>query len=56
MVVAQIATNRSHVNFTDPDAFVPERWLPNAPARYVNDIKEALNPFSTGPRNCIGKK
>ncbi|KAF2466013.1 cytochrome P450 [Lindgomyces ingoldianus] len=44
-------------NFTDPDAFIPERWLdePTSKARYSNDIKKAAQPFSTGPRGCIGR-
>ncbi|OQE24624.1 hypothetical protein PENSTE_c007G01022 [Penicillium steckii] len=36
--------------FEDPDSFLPERWL------NINDtgLKEALTPFSVGPRKCIG--
>jgi cytochrome P450 len=45
----------SHIHsFKDPDAFVPERFLGDA--RYVGDSAIALNPFSLGPRNSIGKK
>ncbi|KAL3295061.1 cytochrome P450 [Colletotrichum asianum] len=40
-------------NFTLPDSFIPERWLGDK--RFVNDNKDALQPFSFGPRNCIGK-
>ncbi|KAL1597328.1 hypothetical protein SLS60_008912, partial [Paraconiothyrium brasiliense] len=32
--VSQHATNHSPRNFVEPDAFVPERWLKNAPERY----------------------
>ncbi|KAM0278019.1 hypothetical protein ACHAQH_005388 [Verticillium albo-atrum] len=46
-------TYRSEFNFRDPDAFVPERWLDDA--RYSGDRKSVLQPFSAGPRNCIGK-
>lgn len=45
---------RSELNFKDPDSFVPERWLPNT--GYDSDRKEVLQPFSFGPRNCLGKK
>lgn len=45
---------RSPENFANPESFIPERWL-NDP-RFINDKKEALQPFSYGPRNCIGKK
>ncbi|KAL7907400.1 cytochrome P450 [Trichoderma velutinum] len=40
-------------NFTLPDSYIPERWLGDA--RFSSDPKEALQPFSFGPRNCIGK-
>jgi cytochrome P450 len=42
-------------NFADPEVFAPERFLPDPPAKYMNDNKEALQPFSVGPRNCLGK-
>ncbi|KAG4442095.1 hypothetical protein IFR05_002432 [Cadophora sp. M221] len=55
VAVAQLATYHSSTNFHDPERFAPERWLPNPPEEFSKDVKEALNPFSTGPRNCIGK-
>ncbi|KAK8102596.1 hypothetical protein PG984_015742, partial [Apiospora sp. TS-2023a] len=42
------------LNFRDPDAFVPERWLDEHPA-YRDDNRECLQPFSVGSRNCIGQ-
>jgi cytochrome P450 len=46
-------------NFHDPDAFHPERWLPesttNHSSQFYNDNRAALQPFSIGPRNCIGR-
>ncbi|KAF9634223.1 Cytochrome P450 [Lasiodiplodia theobromae] len=37
--------------FHDPFAFKPERWLdPNC-----TDVKEASQPFSLGPRGCLGR-
>ncbi|CAI6094821.1 unnamed protein product [Clonostachys chloroleuca] len=44
---------RSAGNFREPDSFIPERWL-NDPL-YASDVKSILQPFSYGPRNCIGK-
>jgi len=41
-------------NFKDPQKFIPERWLDDE--RFVNDKKAAFQPFSYGPRDCIGKK
>lgn len=47
------AACRSPLNFRDPESFVPERWLGDA--RYAKDRREASQPFSIGPRNCIGR-
>lgn len=45
--------------FHDPTSFIPERWLSAAiedPASpYHNDRRNAVLPFSTGPRSCPGK-
>lgn len=35
--------------------FIPERFLGEDP-RYANDCLSLMEPFSVGPRNCIGKK
>lgn len=41
-------------NFSLPGSFIPERWLGDP--RFVQDRKEGFQPFSFGPRNCLGKK
>ncbi|KAK8000961.1 trichothecene c-15 hydroxylase [Apiospora marii] len=38
---------------TEPENFAPERWLGDP--KYKNDRLDAVQPFSVGPRNCIGK-
>jgi cytochrome P450 len=43
-------TARDPSLFPDPDAFKPERWFKPTAA-----MKKNNNPFSIGPRNCIGK-
>lgn len=53
--VAHYAAYHSPSNFRNPDLFVPERWLPEGQQDYGSDNKEALNAFSYGPRNCLGK-
>ncbi|KAF4470804.1 cytochrome P450 [Fusarium albosuccineum] len=53
--IAQYAAYRSPHNFADPLDFVPERWLSSPPERYASDKKDVLQPFSFGPRNCLGK-
>ncbi|KAK8856047.1 hypothetical protein PGQ11_011959 [Apiospora arundinis] len=46
------ATYRSPSNFRNPDLFAPERWLDDPD--YADDNRDAHQPFSVGPRNCIG--
>ncbi|KAK3303817.1 cytochrome P450 [Chaetomium strumarium] len=51
------AMNHSSRNFTEPEKFIPERWLEDEYQGYHFDKSRhaALQPFSVGPRNCIGK-
>jgi cytochrome P450 len=49
------ASYRSSHNFHEPMTFAPERWLPDAPVQFANDNKAVFQPFSVGPRNCIGR-
>ncbi|KAK8242211.1 isotrichodermin C-15 hydroxylase [Phyllosticta capitalensis] len=53
--VSQYPAYHSSRNFAEPNSFVPERWLDDAPEKFKNDKKSVLMPFSNGPRNCIGK-
>ncbi|KAH8650038.1 putative P450 monooxygenase [Xylariales sp. PMI_506] len=54
---------RSAANFANPDTFAPERWLPLSGSGgegggdpiYEHDQRDAAQPFSLGPRNCIGR-
>lgn len=50
------AAYRYEQNFTRPEEFIPERWLPNAPAEFRDDKREVLQPFMVGPRGCLGKR
>jgi cytochrome P450 len=47
------AASHNPVNFRDPDSFIPERWIGD---KYSADHKKAMQPFSLGPRGCIGKQ
>ncbi|KAJ0412945.1 cytochrome P450 [Aspergillus carlsbadensis] len=38
--------------FPEPERFKPERWLGEARA----DLVEWWNPFSRGPRSCLGRQ
>lgn len=42
-------------NFAQPQRFCPERWLASERPEWAKgDHLEACQPFSIGPRNCIG--
>ncbi|GAB1313326.1 hypothetical protein MFIFM68171_03536 [Madurella fahalii] len=51
--VPQWASYQSERNFRDAQKFVPERWLGDP--KYAHDARGVLQPFSVGPRNCIGR-
>ncbi|KAB2109095.1 hypothetical protein AG0111_0g2556 [Alternaria gaisen] len=55
--VSIFAAFRSPDNFSNPLSFVPERWIPTDPLyeQYANDNRDVFQPFSFGPRNCIGR-
>ncbi|KAF8867033.1 putative cytochrome P450 monooxygenase [Acephala macrosclerotiorum] len=57
-VHAWTASN-SPSNFHLPQYFIPERWLLSATidtsSPFFNDHRAASQPFSLGPRNCLGK-
>lgn len=49
------AASHNPANFWDCDTFIPERWLDGAGGAFATDIKSGMQPFSLGPRGCIGK-
>ncbi|KAH8808674.1 toxin biosynthesis cytochrome P450 monooxygenase [Xylogone sp. PMI_703] len=51
--VNQYATYHTSKNFVEPNSFNPERFLDDP--RFASDNKDSLQPFSVGPRNCIGQ-
>lgn len=51
--VHHLATYRSKAFFHKPHEFRPERWLGSP--EFINDKLDAMEPFSVGPRNCLGK-
>ncbi|KAH7027270.1 cytochrome P450 [Microdochium trichocladiopsis] len=58
--VPQWSAYQSALNFHKPQSFVPERWLadvtsPGSTSPFANDKRDVMQPFSAGPRNCIGK-
>jgi cytochrome P450 len=59
VAVNQLAAYSSPINFHNVDSYVPERWLPevtnDATSPYYNDRRDVVQPFSVGPRNCIGR-
>lgn len=53
VAVHHMATYRSPDHFRNPDKFAPERWLGDP--EYDGDHRDALEPFQTGQRNCLGQ-
>lgn len=51
--VHHLSTYRDAGCFRRPYEFHPERWLGDP--EFKNDNLPALEPFSVGPRNCLGK-
>jgi cytochrome P450 len=52
--VSNYACFRNEKNFREPDEFIPERFLPTG--GFDTDNRSALQPFSYGPRNCMGRQ
>ena len=52
--VGQWAINHAPELWTDPMGYHPERFLGDP--KFAGDKLDAMQPFSIGPRNCIGKK
>ncbi|WP_049985558.1 cytochrome P450 [Halobellus rufus] len=52
VMLSQWATHRSERWYDDPEAFDPDRWLPE---RRAERPRFAYFPFGGGPRHCIGK-
>jgi cytochrome P450 len=55
--VFPVSASRSPRNFHKPEDFIPERWLKyqDVDSPFAKDKRSAMQPFSMGPRNCIGK-
>lgn len=51
--MTQAVSYHDEKNFKDPLTFAPERWLGDN--RFEDDNRATFQPFSFGPRNCIGK-
>jgi cytochrome P450 len=51
--VTQYAAYRSSRNFKNAETFAPQRFLDED--EYSHDNRSVLQPFSVGPRNCIGQ-
>jgi cytochrome P450 len=56
--VAAYTLQFSPEQFTDPEKFLPERWLPppDRPAEIVHHNPAAIQPFGMGPMRCIGRE
>ncbi|KAL4898954.1 putative sterigmatocystin biosynthesis P450 monooxygenase stcF [Aspergillus multicolor] len=54
VAVQQFAACRSPTNFHRPEQFRPGRW--QGDGEFVADRRDVFQPFSLGPRNCIGRQ
>lgn len=57
VTVSHWAAYRSPANWHKANEFQPERWLleSRSSGEFINDNRAVFNPFSFGPRNCVGK-
>ncbi|KAI0889737.1 cytochrome P450 ClCP1 [Annulohypoxylon maeteangense] len=53
VAVWQYAINHHSEFWTEPNTFAPERFLGDP--KFKSDQTDAMQPFSVGPRNCIGR-
>ena len=51
--ISALVAHRNEQIFPDADRYIPERWL--GEAKYKGDNRSASQPFSIGPRNCLGQ-
>ncbi|KAF1988775.1 cytochrome P450 [Aulographum hederae CBS 113979] len=49
------AAYHNEINFADHKSFIPERWIETDHPRFRSDRHGIFQPFSAGPRNCLGK-
>ena len=50
--VPTVGVHNDQRTFANPDTFNPERWLQSD----SNNMMDYFQPFSLGPRSCIGRK
>lgn len=50
------STGHDPHNFTDPQKFIPDRWLRDDNSEHKVLKPHASIPFSMGSRSCVGKK
>lgn len=54
-----MALSYSAKYFHDPEAWHPERWLPeaetDAKSPFYNDRRKGVRAFGWGPQNCVGE-
>ncbi|KAL9624636.1 MAG: hypothetical protein Q9160_001301 [Pyrenula sp. 1 TL-2023] len=54
--VPPLCLHRDPRYFTNPDSFIPERWLDDQTTGPERCDRAAFQPFGVGPRSCAGKR
>jgi cytochrome P450 len=55
VAVSPWAAGHSALNFCEANKFRPERWLSEHDEKFSKDKLQSSQPFSTGPKGCLGK-
>ncbi|KAK6078048.1 cytochrome P450 [Seiridium cupressi] len=53
--VSHLGSYFAHYNFSNPNEFIPERFINKKDPAFANDDFAAYQPWSIGVRNCIGR-
>jgi ecdysteroid 2-hydroxylase len=56
VLASAYSSGHDPLNFSDPQKFIPDRWLRDANGEHKVFNSHATIPFAMGSRSCVGKK